>query len=264
MFAHHEESARRLKDFFAGREGVVAVIWGGSCVKGNARPDSDIDAIIVVTEEAYARLASSGRTAEVITGHCTYEGGYFDVKYKTKETVRDVAVRGSEPARNAFVGARVLWTSDGEIPALVKAAAAYPEREAEEKLACFNADLQLNYGYFLKVVPAENVYMRVHLAREIVYSVYRLILLENRTLFPCNRRLEEAVLSCKKRPADIVERGHALLGNITEETCRAFVEAFRAQTELPLVDDVSLNCARYVRFYEEWWRQGGAPLPDEW
>lgn len=74
MYQHHLESAQRCKEYFAGKEGVIAVIWGGSVVKGNARPDSDIDAIVVVTEEKYAELAAQKRTAEVITGYCTYEG----------------------------------------------------------------------------------------------------------------------------------------------------------------------------------------------
>ena len=76
MYRHHEESAQKLREYFEGQEGVIAVVLDGSTVKGNARPDSDIDAIIVVTEERYAALAAENRLAEVIVGHCTYEGGY--------------------------------------------------------------------------------------------------------------------------------------------------------------------------------------------
>ncbi len=263
-YRHHIESAARCRDYFAGKEGVIAVIWGGSTVKGNERPDSDIDAIVVVTEERYAQLAREKRTAEVIAGYCTYEGGYFDVKYKTKALLREAAERGSEPTRNAYVKARVLWSRDDEIAPLIARIAAYPEQDAAAKLECFCADLQLNRGYFLKVVPPENVYMRAHLAREIVYSVYRLILLENRVLFPCNRRLEETVRACKKCPENIVELGSAFLRDITEETCEAFVGAFWEQSSLPLFDDVSKSCACYVKYYEDWWREEHPPLPDEW
>ena len=264
MLQHHIDSIQKLKDYFIGMEGLVAIVLDGSVVKGNARPDSDIDAVIVVTEEKFAQLAAQNRLAEVIPGHCTYEGGYFDIKYKTKAILQQSALHASEPTRNAYVKARVLYSSDAEIAPLVEKIAAYPEHERREKIKCFNANLQLNRGYFLHCVPEENAYMRAHLAQEIVYSVYRLILAENRELFPCNRRLEETVAKCKKRPADILELGTAFLRKVTVENCEKFVTAFWEQSALPLTDDVSENCSQYVKFYEDWWREERPPFPNEW
>ena len=264
MYPHHIESAQKLRKYFEGQEGVIAVVLDGSTVKGNARPDSDIDAIIVVTEEKYAELAAQNRLAEVIPGHCTYEGGYFDIKYKTKAILRRAAEHASEPTRNAYVKAQVLCTTDAEIPALVAAIERYPEHTVADKIRCFCANLQLNRGYFLNIVPEDNSYMRAHLAQEIVYSVYRLILIENRALFPCNRRLEETVRACKKRPDNILELGRAFLQEITVERCEAFVQAFWKQSDLPLNDDVSESCSQYVKYYEDWWLEQNPPFPNEW
>ena len=264
MYPHHIESAQKLREYFEGQEGVIAVVLDGSTVKGNARPDSDIDAIIVVTEEKYAELAAQNRLAEVIPGHCTYEGGYFDIKYKTKAILRRAAEFASEPTRNAYVKAQVLCTTDAEIPALVAAIERYPEHTVADKIRCFCANLQLNRGYFLNIVPEDNSYMRAHLAQEIVYSVYRLILIENRALCPCNRRLEETVRACKKRPDDILELGKAFLQEITVERCEAFVQAFWKQSDLPLNDDVSESCSQYVKYYEDWWLEQNPPFPNEW
>ncbi len=243
---------------------LIAIVLDGSIVKGGARVDSDVDAVIVVSQERHRALAAAGRLAEVVTGHCTYEGGYFDVKFKTKEQLLAAAAGGSEPTRNAFVKAQVIYTTDEDIPAIVQAIAAYPVGEKEEKRRCFNANLALNRGYFLKCVPAENAYMRAHLAQEIVYSVYRLILLENETLFPCNRRLEETVRACAHRPENILQLGADFLREVTEERCEAFVGAFLQQTSLPLTFDVSENCSQYVKFYEDWWTRERPPFPNEW
>ena len=106
--------------------------------------------------------------------------------------------------------------------------------------------------------------MRAHLAQEIVYSVYRLILAENRELFPCNRRLEETVKKCRKRPENILSLGAAFLKDINEENCEKFVKAFWEQSKLPLTDDVSENCSQYVKFYEDWWNEDRPPFPNEW
>lgn len=264
MYPHHVESIEKLKEYFLPMQGLIAVVLDGSVVKGNARADSDIDAIVVVTEDKYRELEAQNRLAEVVTGYCTYEGGYFDVKYKTKEILRRAALRASEPTRNAYVKARVIYSSDEEIEPLIAKIAAYPEGDLQEKVRCFNANLQLNRDYFLHCVGEDNAYMRAHLAQEIVYSVYRLVLAENRMLFPCNRRLEEAVRSCKKRPGCILELGNAFLKEITEERCEAFVQAFWKESELPLTDDVSENCSQYVKFYEDWWLRENPPFPNEW
>ncbi len=123
-----------------------------------------------------------------------------------------------ELTRNAFVKAQVIYTTDEEIQPLVDKIAAYPEAERADKIKCFNADLQLNRGYFLHCVKEDNAYMRAHLAQEIVYSVYRLILAENRVLFPCNRRLEETVQKCERRPADILQLGAKFLKTVSVRT----------------------------------------------
>ena len=69
MYRHHEESLENLKQYFSDREEVIALIFGGSVAKGCERPDSDLDAMVVVTDAAYALLAQHNRTAETIEGH---------------------------------------------------------------------------------------------------------------------------------------------------------------------------------------------------
>ena len=39
MLQHHIDSIQKLKDYFIGMEGLVAIVLDGSVVKGNARPD---------------------------------------------------------------------------------------------------------------------------------------------------------------------------------------------------------------------------------
>ena len=120
MYRHHEESLKIMEDYFRKRKEVIALIFGGSVAKGMERPDSDLDAMVIVPDAYYETLLEENRTAETIDGLCTYEGGYFDVKYMTKDYLRAAAERGSEPTRNSFIGSRVLFSSDPEIEGLVQ------------------------------------------------------------------------------------------------------------------------------------------------
>lgn len=77
MYAHHAESLQNMIDYFSGREEIIALVFGGSVAKGCERPDSDLDAMVVVTDEYYAQREKENRVTETISGYCTYEGGYF-------------------------------------------------------------------------------------------------------------------------------------------------------------------------------------------
>ena len=57
MYPHHERALESLKAYFSKEPGVIAVIFGGSVAKGLERPDSDIDAMVIVTDERYEESA---------------------------------------------------------------------------------------------------------------------------------------------------------------------------------------------------------------
>ena len=119
MYPQHERATQNLVALFKEDPEVLAVILAGSLAKGLERPDSDVDAIIAVTEEKYRRLQMEGRTSECIEEGCGYEGGYFDLKYYTKDYLLAAAAHGSEPTRYAFTGSYCLFSRDAELPEIV-------------------------------------------------------------------------------------------------------------------------------------------------
>ena len=262
MLSHHEASLRRMEDYFRGQEEVIALIFGGSVAKGTERPDSDLDAMVVLTPAAYARRQAAGQTVETISGYCTYPEGYFDVKYITKEFLRLAAEKGSEPTRNAFVKSRVLFSSDPEIPALVEAIPVFQERERDDKMLSFYSDLQLNYYYFWKCCALEG-YMRARTASEIVYCIYRLILQENRVLFPCNRRLEETVAAQADKPEGMVEMCRRFCETLEDGLAEQIVSAYGRWTRYPHPKDFNAFLTRYAQDFEQWW-MNPRPLVSEW
>lgn len=262
MYKHHEESLENLKNYFSVRGEVIALIFGGSVAKGCERPDSDLDAMVVVTEEDYARRVENHMTAETITGYCTYEGGYFDVKYMTKGFLADAAKKGSEPARNAFLGAKVLFTKDEEIPELVSKIPVFQKMEKEDKMLSFYANFWLNYYYFLQSCPLDG-YMRLHAVGEVIYSVYRMVLQENEILFPCNRRLEDFVERISDRTAALVNLGKTAACSQKIEDVKVFAEYFLEILNWKTPKDISNVLSRYTADFEQWWR---IPRPNinEW
>lgn len=262
MYKHHEESLQILKDYFSEKEDTIAIIFCGSVARGNERPDSDLDAMIVVSEEVFEERLKNNRTAESLFGMCTYENGYFDVKYLTKEFLIQAAEKGSEPTRNSFDCARVIYSRDDEIESILNRIPVFQRQEKGDKMLSFYSNLMLNYGYFLKVCHAEG-YMLLHVVDEVIYSVYRMILQENEILFPSNRRLEAAVAAVADKPEHIMEYAKELEDTLSVRAADDFVKCYLDWSKWEHPTDPHVAQSRYVEDYEQWWRNP-RPLVNEW
>ena len=134
MYPQHEKAIQNLIEKFKNDLEVLAVILGGSIAKGLERPDSDVDAIVVVTPERYERQRDERRITECVFEGCDYPGGYFDLKYYTKEYLEAAADHGSEPTRYAYMHARCLFTRDPKIEDIVARLGVFQKQEREEKM----------------------------------------------------------------------------------------------------------------------------------
>lgn len=263
QYPHHREAVKELISIFREKEGVIALVFSGSVAKHMEREDSDIDAMVIVTEEFYERKRKVNCIAECISmGDCAYPGGYFDVKYMTKDYIRDAAEKGSEPTRNSFIGSHVLFSADEEVTELVRRIPVFQKQEFEEKMLSFFSNLQLNYNYFWKACRPEG-YMKLKVASEIVYSLYRMVLQENEILFPCNRRLEQFVKLAPDQPEHLVEYCEEFCRTLEDDPLDKALEAWKAWTHYQYPTDSAVCQSRYCDDFEQWWRVP-RPLVSEW
>lgn len=106
----------------------------GSVATGTERPDSDIDAVAIIPEEYYKHRKNNGeQPEEVYFGKCTYEGGYFNIHYMTRESLEKIALSGSEPMRNMFSCARPLFCEEPGLSELTACIPVFQKSEAATK-----------------------------------------------------------------------------------------------------------------------------------
>lgn len=85
------------------------------------------------------------------------EDAHFDQRRRSGE--RQVAERGSEPARFAFQDARVLFTRIPDLDSLVRAAARYPVESKTERMRRFRAQLDAWHWYAHEALRHTNHYL---------------------------------------------------------------------------------------------------------
>lgn len=264
MYPHHEEAICNLKTMLEKDPGVIGAVLGGSIAKGLERPDSDVDAIVVVTPEKYRRLQEERRTSECIFEGCNYPNGYYDLKYYRKDHLQAAADHGSEPTRYAYTNSRCIFAKDSDLPELVKRIPVFQKAEKEEKMLSFYAALRLYGGYFWKS-SRDNLYLRVRSAASVVLFGMRLLLEDAEVLFPCQKNLMIAVsaLPPERRPADIVQRSESLLRTLDDAEEKAFIASILECIRWNPPQDYTEVCSRFIRDHEEWWYET-RPFIEEW
>jgi len=262
MYEHHKQSIENLVKHFEGDGEIISVILAGSIAHKLERPDSDVDAIVVVTEKRYAEREKANSLTECIYGECTYEGGYFDIKYCTVEYLKAAAEYGSEPSRHAMLDAYCLFSRDDRIPALVAQIPVFQKQEKDEKMLSFFSAFMLSVGYFW-AMSGDNLYLRYRAATDIVLFGLRMILEENEILFPCHKALVATVAAMEKETGAVLEKCDAFLRTMTDEAKNEFVAAVLAFLDFERPSDHAKILTAYTADNELWWYKT-RPVIAEW
>ena len=262
MYEHHRQSIENLVAYYQEDRDVIAVLLGGSIAKGLERPDSDIDAIVVVSDSRHIDLEKSNCLSECIRGHCTYESGYFDIKYCTESYLTALAEYGSEPSRSAFLSSRCLFTRNGNIQSLIEKIPVFQKHEKPEKMLSFYSAFNLSYGYFWKC-SNNNLYLRTRVLSDIVLFGFRLLLQENEVLFPCHKALSQTVSRLQNKPDNILQKANDLMTRPTDETKGEFVRSILEFIQYEPPKDLSTVLTRFIDDNELWWYKH-RPVIAEW
>ena len=159
LYKHHAESIPKVVEHFQAKPDVLALLLGGSLAHGRARPESDVDVLILVTEPAYEKRRRTGQPQFFNRGLCRHAGGYVDGKYLRPTFLRQVANAGSEQARFAFQDAQVLFSRVDGLDKLLRAIVGYPSTGKAERVRRFHAQFEAWYWYTHEALKLANLYL---------------------------------------------------------------------------------------------------------
>ncbi|HTP10736.1 MAG TPA: hypothetical protein VMP08_20925, partial [Anaerolineae bacterium] len=196
FYPHHQRAIDRLIDRFQGDPNFLALLIGGSLVKGYGNEGSDVDFMLIATDYEFARRSADRSLTYYTTDLCDYPGGYVDGKIVNVAFLEEVADRGSEPARSAFENVVVAYSHVPLLPDLLDRITAYPDAAHTAKIQSFYAQLLAMQWYVGEAEKRNNQYLMMHTVSELVLFGGRMILAHNRMLYPYHkwfvRRLQDA------------------------------------------------------------------------
>ena len=134
---HHQRGIDNLIAAYENDPRFQAIIIGGSVAKGCAREDSDVDFMIIATDDEYQKRQKQGDLFINRTDLTDYKGGFVDGKIINLDYLHKVEEKGNEPSRAAFDGAFTAFSKIDGLDLLIKRIGTYPEAPRAKKLSTF-------------------------------------------------------------------------------------------------------------------------------
>jgi hypothetical protein len=259
---HHRRAVERVVAALAADEHTQAILLAGSLAHGSARPDSDIDILLVVDQEEMERHRREGRLTWADRSYCDWEGGYVDAKYLDLGFLERVAAHGSEPARYAFEGARILMSRVEDLDDLLAAVVRYPVAGREERIERFTAQLLAWRWYHSESVRQSSPYLGTLARHKVVLFACRIVLAANARLYPYHKWLLRETERAPDRPPALLEDIDRLLrgtDHIPVERLVADVLAWYG------IDEAAADASwpsRYMQDTELAWLDGRPSIDD--
>lgn len=260
MYSHHKKAIETITDKLKARADIQAIIVGGSIAHGFAIESSDLDLMLVLSDEDYKEAIKSGNACYFETEATPYEGGYVDAKYTCVDFIKKVAESGSEPARFAYKDAFITYSKIDGLEQLVKAASRYPSEKGKENMEKFYAQLEAWKWYYYEGLKRKNKYLVDMSVSNYVLFAGRLILAYNKALYPYHKWFFKVLENVKNKPENIITLMDSVLENKTPESVEALYDCIIGFNNWELSE--KHWSIRFMLDSELNWMDGNTPVAD--
>lgn len=222
MERHHQESIDKFLEIYKNDPAILAILLAGSIAHGFATFDSDIDIIILVNSEEYKQRKADNQLTFSLKNICTYENGYIDCKVADMDLLSKIAKYGSDPARYAFKDCQILFSKVDNLSNMLSGITSYPKNEMDERRKRFASQLLAWKWFYSEGVKKNNNYLFFLSLQKIVLFSSRIVLNENRLLFPFHKWMLEEVKLAPRKPDNFIQKIDELFKKHTIEGVNNF------------------------------------------
>jgi len=227
MKPHHKKAIEKFIEKIKNDKRFLAIIIAGSVAKGMERDDSDIDVILVATDEEFEKRKRRNRYLYFETQFCDYPGGYIDGKIVNLQFIKTVAERGSEPARDAFRDAWIAYSEIPELEKLLKNIPIFQQDEKLEKIKKFYAQFEIANWFVKEAERRNDQYLLTRAIADLILFGGRLILAHNEILYPYHKLFIDVLKKAPEKPDNLIQIIDTLLKYKSSLNAQALYDTVR-------------------------------------
>lgn len=261
IFKHHKKGIAKVTELLKKDESNLAVIIGGSLAHGTATEASDIDIMLVVSDDEFKRRSKNNDTW--LGFELEYEEGkniFIDGKYISKEYIEKITEMGNEPTRFAFTGAFATYSKIDNIDDLIQKVSAYPVDKKEENINKFYSQLWNWHWYCQEGIRKNSRYLINVATNKLVLFAGRLILAHNEILYPFHKWFMHSLECAENKPDNFMETVNKLLEDPTLENIDDLYNLVDGYKKWK-TDDASV-VSRFLKDSEQTWLDGFTYIDD--
>lgn len=260
IYDHHQIAIDKLAGAYRNDPRFLALIIGGSIAKGFAREDSDVDFLIVATDDEFEQRFAARDLFINRRDLCDYEGGFVDGKIVDLSYLEELAEKGNEPSRAAFEGAFLAYSHIPDLENLLQRIPVYPEAGHDERIRAFYSMAFIQHWLIREAERHDNRYTITRAASQLALFAGRLILAHNRRLFPYHKWLPRTLESVPDKPDDFMECFNDLLYEPNGDRATVLFELVRDFQDWGVSD---LEAYTWFMTDVEWsWMSDRTPMED--
>jgi hypothetical protein len=259
---HHRRAIERLVSALEPDQANRALLLAGSLAHGYARPDSDVDVLLVRDHMSPAQGEHERGLTWTDPSFCDWQGGYVDAKQVDLEHIRQVAARGSEPARFAYQGARILFDRTDGLEGLLARVVRYPIEGRDQRVDRFVAQLVAARWFHGEALRRDDPYLATFARQRVVLFACRIVLARNEQLYPFHKWLLREVERATDRPPTVLEDVDRLLREPSQARLEGLVSMVLQHYR---IDETAANAgwgSRFMQDTELAWTRGEPPVED--
>jgi hypothetical protein len=205
----------------------------GSVARGEATVGSDLDFVLVATDEEYVRRQAEKNlfyTTDDFTNRSGGQAGGYIIDF---QYLLDAVERGDERTRFQFVKAQIVLSRIANLEQVLASIAVYPEHERIEKMKSFYSQLPLHLSFMELAEYSQNAYLLSETAVALVLFGGRLILAHNRMLYPNRKWFMREFEKALDKPDGIIDAATQLLREPGIKNAKAFYDSIDNHTDWP-------------------------------
>ncbi len=225
MTKEQSETIRQIQLSAESDLSILGVILCGSLAKATGTAQSDVDVIVVVSDEVYDQK----KVNKDFFWGTDFDNDKFPVevdgKIVPKEFLEKVKIQGNESIKYTLYFSEVIFSRDSEIDLMLE------EIKSSIKNGISQKDMKIKKFYsmmkssrFSFESESDNTFLKHKLIHDTVYYACRLILTMNDRLFPCVKNMFKEIETCGRVPEKFFSTIDRLLLSYSEEALRIFYD----------------------------------------